>query len=206
MGERVKVSVEVPGMRLEFEGPPGLYEDLVKDLIRPVAEGRAATRGGTPPEGPAGPQGEPVDGAAAAEATSRPPIPLPAAPAPAATAEGSPRATRPSPPSRETPSEPSWNPDPLYARLAKEERRRAEKDAVLCALVSLAAEGRRDALPSEVLAHLATHGYPASKLKPKPILQKLAHRTGLVVPGIPPGSFRATPAGSAHIWKRARGG
>ncbi|MCK6481794.1 MAG: hypothetical protein L6R43_17115, partial [Planctomycetes bacterium] len=100
----------------------------------------------------------------------------------------------------------AWDPTPLYARLAGEESRKGERDAVLLALVSLGAAGQRDAAPAEVVAHMVKHGFPGKDVKARPILAKLCHRKGLAVPGLLPNTFRATPAGSAYIWRRAKGG
>jgi hypothetical protein len=92
----------------------------------------------------------------------------------------------------------------LYAALATHEGRRGEKDAVLLALVSLAVEGKRDVTAADVMNHLESQGYPVKGLKAKPILHKFMSRKNLVVPGLLPNTFRATPAAGGHVTTRLR--
>ena len=168
MGETVRLRVGTAGLTLEFSGDREVYEDLVRDLVAPVAGGSRRVRLAV--------EAPPLPEAA--------PSPAPPAPAPAAL---------------------PFDPAPLYAALAKEDVRRAERDAVLLALVALAAGGKRDAAPAEITAHLAAHGFPSKDLKARPILAKLSARKGLVAPGILPNTWRATPAGVAHVLRRGRG-
>ena len=214
MANSVKAAVDAPGLRLRFEGSREAWERAVLPLLGPVAQG--AWRADVPiPVEPAGP-------AAPDSAQAPPPAPGPAAAVPAAVAGAtapSPDATRAPAPSRAPPAAApppppppaaaaaaSWDPAPVYARLLKEEGRKADRDAVLLALVSLAAAGRRDATPAEVLSHMQKNGYPSAGVKARPVLAKLCHRKGMAVPGLLPNTFRATPAGSAYIWRRAKGG
>lgn len=197
MDKRVSMAVEVDGLRIEFDGGAGLFEEVVKGLLDPLA------RGARPFPAAAA---EPVPAPRTAESPSpsfAEAIPLPAPPplrsAPPPPAAASPAPSRPSGPA------PAFDPAPLYAILAKEEGRRAERDAVLLALVALAASGKRDSTPAEILSHLAAAGFPAEGLKPKPILAKLSHRKGLAAPGLLPGTFRATPAGVSYVLRHARG-
>ena len=185
MAERVHLCVEVPGLKVEFRGDRALFDEVVKEMVAPVARGARRIRivedepSVVPPiVAPA--VGPPVQ----VPATHRAPAPVPALP----TAGSMP-----------------FDPTPLYALLAKDDARRAERDAVLLALVALAAAGRRDVTAAEITTHLAASGFPTKDLKAKPILAKLSLRKGLAAPGILPNTFRATPAGVAHILRRGRG-
>jgi hypothetical protein len=177
VAERVHLSVEVPGLRVEFAGGLDLFEEVVRDMVSPVARGARRLR--LVEEAPA-----------AVEAPA--PLPIPSAPPPA--------------PALPTAGSMAFDPTPLYALLAKEGARRAERDAVLLALVAMASAGKRDVTPSEISAHLEASGFPTGDLKARPILAKLSLRKGLAAPGVLPGTFRATPAGVAHILRRSRGG
>jgi hypothetical protein len=205
MDRRVSVSVQVEGMSLEYRGGADLYEDLVRGMAESLARGgrrRVAA-------GPIRLAADPED-AGASPAAAPGPAPVLAAPAPPppSPAAPSPSPSSPAPPPARAASAagaPAFDATPLYAVLAREGGRRAEKDAVLLALVALAASGRRDASPAEITSHLEAGGFPAKGLKPRPILAKLGHRKGLVVPGVARGTFRATPAGVTYILRRARG-
>jgi hypothetical protein len=214
MGARVEVAVEVPGLRVEFSGETALFDEVVRGMLAPVARGAWASGGGALPppsaeaplpiplavEGPSPARSGPSEAvpfrAPAPRGRAAPEVPPAAAPAasPAAAAAAA------------VPDRPGFDPAPLYAALARDEGRRAEKDAVLLALVALAAAGKRDATPAEITAHLSSGGFPAAGLHPRPILAKLCHRKGLAAPGLLPGTYRATPAGVTHILRRARGG
>jgi len=211
MGDRVAVAVEVPGLKIEFAGGSSLYEEIVMGLVAPVARG--AWRPVTTVSGGAFP-GTPLPAALAAARDPAPPaadLPAPASPArvPEPVRSFAAPPAPPSPPapapSRPAGSGPAFDFSPLYAILAREEGRRAGKDAVLLALVAMAAAGKRDASPAEIAAHLEAGGFPAGDLRPRPILAKLSHRKGLAVPGLLPGTYRATPAGVTYILRRARG-
>jgi hypothetical protein len=99
-----------------------------------------------------------------------------------------------------------WDPAAMIRALAGKDNRSAEKDAVLTAVVGLAAEGKRDCAPADIKAWLERHGFPAGEIHVKPILGKLHSRHNHVVPGILPGTFRPTPAGTAHIFRRSQKG
>jgi hypothetical protein len=239
MSERVEVTLEVPGLRIAFEGNPGLYEEAVRPLMESAARGVVARAGWVVgPEGP-DPCVEPRDGgairgvagstasveasaAASAAVDFRAASPRHAAPWERSGREAA-ETEAASPPSRSTPSPSSssvssvaptptpasatrgFDPTALYAALSADGNRRGEKDAVLLALVALAAAGKRDATPAEILAHLGTHGFPVKGLLPRPILAKLASRKGFAAPGLLPGTYRATPTGAAHVLRRTRG-
>ncbi len=239
MNDRVALTVEIQGLRIEYRGGSSLFEDVVRRLVDALARGARPVLAPVPAAGilaagfpavgfPA--VGFPAAGfpgagfpatveegpaprgtvAAAPSALDRAPphqVPMDRAlpdrallPAPAPAPQASPRPV----PAGGGPG-PGFDPAPLYAALAKEGGRRAERDAVLLALVALAASGKRDATPAEITAHLAAAGFPARDLKAKPILAKLSHRKGLAAPGLLPGTFRATPAGFAFVLRHARG-
>jgi pyruvate/2-oxoglutarate dehydrogenase complex dihydrolipoamide acyltransferase (E2) component len=197
MPRRVAMKVEVQGLHISFEGGEELYESVMRRVLAPLAQAR--WRAPLVLSGPALPT--------IAEAPSGPAASAHPAPAPAARPGLAAAVAAPAPaPDPAAGAAPAFDPAPFYARLAAEAGRRAEKDAVLLALVSLGVAGKRDSTPAEVLAHLEAHGYPTEDLKPRPILAKLCHRKGLAAPGILPNTFRATPAGSAHVWRRSREG
>lgn len=202
MGGRVDVAVEVPGLRVEFSGETALFDEVVRGMLAPVARGTWHSDGtALPPLSAEAPLPAPpaVEGPVPALSASFAAV---AAPAPASAPAAPPAA----PAAAAVPDRPGFDPAPLYAALARDEGRRAEKDAVLLALVALAAAGKRDATPAEITAHLASGGFPAAGLHPRPILAKLSHRKGLAAPGVLPGTYRATPAGVTYILRRARGG
>lgn len=198
MASSVAMRVEVPGLRIEYEGGEGTCREILSEVLGPVARGSWRASGPPLAVEPVIPQ---------ADAPGRSPAGIPEHPAPSAgSAPAAAPAPAPSSPAREGSSRPvEFDPARLLARLVAEGGRRSEKDAVLLALVALGSEGRRDATPAEILAHLEARGYAARDLKPRPILAKLSLRKGLVAPGVLPNTFRATPAGSAYIWKRAAG-
>ena len=213
MSKRVALAVEVPGVRIAFDGEADLYAGLVLGLLEPLARG--GWRAGGAPTGfpsPAGPPAAVPGGPGSAPASPAAAAPVaPAAGASAASVPGPapmPAAARSSPPPPPRAASPGAAEilDSLYAALANEGGRRAERDAALLALLALAAGGKRDATPAEIVAHLSSRGYPAGDLKPRPILAKLCHRKGMAAPGILPHTFRATPAGTALILRRAREG
>jgi hypothetical protein len=184
MPQRTAVHVEVPGLRIDYEGGEALYREVLREIVSPIAGGAWRTVGAPLVVDPPCIVAEERPSAPAAREAPAAPAPLPSAPAPTRAAAG-------------------FDPERLLSRLAAEGGRRSEKDAVLLALVALGGAGRRDATPAEIVAHLESRGYAARELKPRPILAKLSHRKGLVAPGVLPNTFRATPAGSAYIWKRA---
>ncbi len=177
MAETVVFAVAVPGLKVEYRGDRTLFESLVRDMVAPAARGARRLRL--------------LD--AETPAVPAPPAAAPRAPAP-----------EPAPPLPTAGSMP-FDPAPLYAILARDDARRAERAAVLLALVALASAGKRDVTPAEITAHLSASGFPCRGLKARPILAKLSLRKGLAAPGILPNTFRATPAGVAHILRRARG-
>jgi hypothetical protein len=252
---RWSVTLGTPGFLLKYEGSRGLYEDLLRDAVQPIADGQWKARVAAAPavaapapapvapspvafpspspgavSGPerwtptasyAAPQAPPPSreirfdtprtpaaalfgppGAVASPppppvAAYRPaphaapavPTPAPAAPAPAAPARGI--------------GGSGWDPDRMIRALAGLESRTAERDAVLTAVVGLAAEGKKDSTPADIKAWLAKHGFPVGDLHVKPILGKLHSRHNHVVPGMLPGTFRPTPAGTAHLFRRS---
>jgi hypothetical protein len=192
MARRASVSIEVPGLALSFHGDQDLFAREVQPILDGVVRGTWRKSGPLPvaPGGPAGPDEYPAPAAA--------PAPAPAAAAPAPATAASPAAA---------PAAPGAGTDfrPLLASLAKGEGRRAEREAVLVALAGLASEGKRDATAPEVVAWLEKRGFPARGLHPRPILAKLCHRKGLAVPGLQKNTFRATPAGIAHVARALRG-
>jgi hypothetical protein len=222
MADRVDLSVEVPGLRVDYSGDPALFDEVVKGMLAPVARGgwRAApssaagiARAEAAPAdllpAPTTPGPAPDLRAPALAVPAPPPAPAPreSAAAQARAAQGQPYNPLGAPPAafpRATGAA-AFDPTPLYAALAKEDRRRADRDAVLLALVALAASGKRDSTPAEITGHIAAGGFPAEDLHARPILAKLSHRKGLAAPGVLPGTFRATPAGVAYILRRARG-
>ncbi len=199
MARRVEMSVEVAGFRLEYGGGAELFETVVRGAVGPLARGEWRPSGNGPGIAPSGLL---LPDSAPPSPEVPPPSPAPAsafAPAPLIAPASDPAAAAPDVAA-------AWDPGPLYARLAKEEGRRAERDAVLLALVSLAVSGKRDSAPAEVVAHMEAHGFPSGDIKPRPVLAKLCHRKGMAVPGVLPNTFRATPAGSAYIWRKSREG
>jgi hypothetical protein len=203
MSDRVSMTVEVEGLRIEFRGGAGLFDDVMRGLLGPLA------RGARPFPAPA-PVGEPAPAPLMEEPAPRvfaeaPPAPPPPSFRPPAFPPAAAPPTPAAAPPRPSGPAPAFDPAPLYAILAKEDGRRAERDAVLLALVALAASGKRDATAAEITAHLTAAGFPADGLKPKPILAKLSHRKGLAAPGLLPGTFRATPAGVSYVLRHARG-
>jgi hypothetical protein len=201
MAKRVSLKVEVPGLHVEFEGDAALYEGVLRDVLEPLARGawRGSGPMGAAPEGPSGAE-FPSPAAPAAADRAAPEAPRREAPSPA------PEPPAPAPAAPVTAAAPrDWDPAPLYRALAGGGGRRSEKDAVLLALVDLGLSGKRDSSPAEIVSHLEARGFPASDLKPKPILAKLCHRKGLALPGILPNTFRASPSGTAHVWRLARG-
>ena len=194
MARRASVSIEVPGLALSYDGDEALFDAEVRPMLDGVVRG-TWRREGPLPQAPAGP-----DGPAGGEE-------LEAAPAPAATRPpATPAATAAAPhPAPAAPERVSIDFRPLLASLAQEKGRRAEREAVLAALAGLAAEGTRDATAPEVVAWLEKRGFPARALKPRPILAKLCHRKGLAVPGLMKNTYRATPAGVAHVARALRG-
>ncbi len=223
--DRVAISLEVAGIRLHFEGSRSFYEECLRETLAPLAEGR--WREGPVPVSPVAAVAAAVaagDAEAAAlqpdasvVAELAPPAPPPPPPMverrQAAAPQWSPLSLPVPPPVPARPAArasypaadaPTIDSRALYGRLANEEARRAERDAVLLALVSLAIAGRRDATPSDVLDHMEENGYPVDGVKAKPVLAKLCHRRGLAVPGLLPNTFRATPAGAAHIFRLSK--
>ena len=211
MERRASVSIEVPGLALSFDGDQALFDREVKPILDGVVRGTWRKSGPLPvaPEGPTGPDEFPAppsapDGATGGKPDSAP-VPAAAATAPSSAPSAAPIGATEGKP---TPATAGAGTDfrPLLAVLARGEGRRAEREAVLVALVGLASEGTRDATPPEVVAWLEKRGFPARGLHPRPILAKLCHRKGLAVPGLQKNTFRATPAGIAHVARALRGG
>jgi len=183
MDRRIAVSLEVAGLSVSFEGDASLFEREVRPLMEGVASGGWRARGALV-QAPPGPVEE--------AGTTPPP------------AEEAPAREVSAPPPR--PTEEAFDFRPLLASLGREKGRRAEREAVLAALTGLASEGRRDATPAEVVEWLEARGFPVEGLHPRPILAKLCHRKGMAVPGILRNTYRATPAGAAHVARLIRQG
>jgi len=230
--DRVVLSFEIEGLRLRFEGSRAFYEETLRDALVPVATGRWRAPVPPPPSPTAvvaravaaeaaaptvfvaeeedaaeqeGPAPHPSSPSRPTPSIFRPPAFPPSSPAPASSPP--PPAPPPAPAPRPAPraaESAALDATALYARLAKDEARRSERDAVLLALVALAIAGKKDATPAEVLAHMEAHGFPSRDVKAKPVLAKLCHRKGMAAPGLLPNTFRVTPAGAAHIFRRSK--